>query len=134
MIFQWPLYFLFLDNNDVKSFFKYSGNKKIPIVGSFLDKQVKADLQKEWFRLKFSREGIFRGFWRIAAFGWISNRTISSLILFRLIRWVTPALIWYWFWENIRANKIKWLGVPFKIKPKTAIRRNPRDNSFLPQF
>ena len=34
MIFQWPLYFLFLDNNDVKSFFKCSGNKNDPLSDS----------------------------------------------------------------------------------------------------
>ena len=36
MIFQWPLYFLFLDNNDVKSFFKCSGNKNDPLSDSIL--------------------------------------------------------------------------------------------------
>ena len=41
MIFQWPLYFLFLDNNDVKSFFKCSGNKNDPLSDSDLINGIK---------------------------------------------------------------------------------------------
>ena len=48
MIFQWPLYFLFLDNNDVKSFFKCSGNKNDPLSDSTIQMNFHQMFDPKW--------------------------------------------------------------------------------------
>ena len=58
-----------------------------------------------------------------ASLGWISNKTLSQLLLFYKIPDVTwYQLLWYCFWYCIIANK---QGVMFEIQSKEAIRRSP---------
>ena len=90
-----------------------------------------------WFASKIGqcrKDNISVWFWRIALFGWISNRTPRQLT------WITIIVIyWYnlyqpkrssrprlvWVWPSIIWNNIRWPEVLFKIQSKGALRRNP---------
>ena len=63
MIFQWPLYFLFLDNNDVKSFFKCSGNKNDPLSDSIWIYAIQMSFHKFFDLNTYAQPGLGGCFW-----------------------------------------------------------------------
>ena len=71
----------------------------------------------------FSRNVIFRGFWRMASFDWILNGTSSNIILFATIPPITKTRPILW-------NVIRWLGVLLEIQSKEVIRQNLGEISF----
>ena len=85
----------------------------------FSNTKVKEYLQTGAFRVKFRWRQFLCGFRRITLFDWISNETPSL------------NFISYWPYDIIPGIRLiltllRWLGVPFEIQPKEAIRQNSR--------